>query len=124
MRCTYDPATRGGDAPDGRKVKGTIHWVSAAARRRRRGAPVRHLFTVPKPDDAEDYASVLNPNSLEVLTDAQGRAGAGRRCRRRRTSVRAHRLLRVRLARLRAGAPVFNRTVGLRDTWAKIESKG
>ena len=70
VRCTYDPDSRGGDSK-GRKVKGTIHWVSAA---HAVDAEVRlydTLFTVPKPDDAEDYASVLNPNSLEVLTGAK-----------------------------------------------------
>ena len=70
VHCAYDPDSRGGDSK-GRKVKGTIHWVSAA---HAVDAEVRlydTLFTVPKPDDAEDYASVLNPNSLEVLTGAK-----------------------------------------------------
>ena len=121
IRCTYDPATRGGDAPDGRRVKATLHWVSAA---HAIAAEVRlydRLFTHPNPAGApgeiEDH---LNPDSLEVLNDCQlepSLAGAevGDR---------------VQFERLgyfcvdpdrRAGAPVFNRTVTLRDTWAKIE---
>ena len=123
VHCTYDPDSRGGDSK-GRKVKGTIHWVSAA---HAVDAEVRlydTLFTVPKPDDAEDYASVLNPTSLEVLTGAKVEpALAG-------VPPETH----VQFERTgyfvsdwrdhTAARPVFNRAVGLRDTWAKIESKG
>ena len=69
VRCTYDPATRGGDAPDGRKVKVTMHWVSAA---RAREATVRlydRLFTVAEPDSEGDFKAHLNPHSLEIITD-------------------------------------------------------
>jgi glutaminyl-tRNA synthetase len=120
VRCTHDPATRGGDAP-GRKIKGTIHWVSAA---HAVDAEVRlydTLFTTPKPDDAEDMASVLNRKSLEVLAGVKvepALAGVapesrfqferlGYFCADWRDHTAAH--------------PVFNRTVGLRDTWGKIE---
>jgi len=68
VHCTYDPATRGGNAPDGRKVKGTIHWVSSA---HAIDAEVRlydRLFTVPEPDATGDFKSSLNPHSLEVVT--------------------------------------------------------
>jgi glutaminyl-tRNA synthetase len=122
VRCTYDPDSRGGDSK-GRKVKGTIHWVSA---RHALAAEVRlydTLFTVPKPDEAEDWASVLNPSSLDVVTGARvepalGSAASGDRFQFERTGyfvvdpdATPQRL-------------VFNRAVGLRDTWAKIESKG
>ena len=120
VRCTYDPDSRGGDSK-GRKVKGTIHWVSAP---HAVDAEVRlydTLFTVPKPDDAEDYTSVLNPGSLDVVTGAKvERALAGvapeTRVQFERTGYfvadwRDH----------SAARPVFNRAVGLRDTWAKIE---
>jgi glutaminyl-tRNA synthetase len=120
VRATYDPATRGGDAP-GRKIRGTIHWVSAP---HAVDAEVRlydTLFTVPKPDDAEDFASVLNPGSLEVIGEAKVERALG--------DVPPE--TRVQFERLgyfvadwhdsKPGAPVFNRTVGLRDTWGKIE---
>ncbi|MCO6436738.1 MAG: glutamine--tRNA ligase/YqeY domain fusion protein [Phycisphaerae bacterium] len=126
LRCTYDPATRGGDAPDGRKVKATIHWVSAS-----QGIPAEvrlyeQLFTKADPDEVEegnDYRANINPNSLEVLTDAvvepslRG-APAGSRYQFERIgyftvdpdSIPDH--------------PVFNRTVTLKDTWSKIAKKG
>jgi glutaminyl-tRNA synthetase len=124
LRCTYDPASRGGHSPDGRKVKGTIHWVSAA---HAVDAEVRlydTLFTKENPLDAEegeDFKNAINPNSLDVLTDCKlepGLAGAhpgglyqferqGYFCVDPIDSTR--------------GRLVFNRTVTLRDTWAKIE---
>ena len=71
LHCTYDPATRGGDAPDGRKVKATIHWVAAHQAIASEARLYSHLFMKPDPDDVEegkDYFSNLNPNSLEVTT--------------------------------------------------------
>jgi glutaminyl-tRNA synthetase len=122
VRCTYDPASRGGDA-GGRKVKGTIHWVSAS---HSLGAEARlydTLFTAPKPDEAEDFKSVLNPKSLEVLKGcrvepalAGVKAGA-------RFQFERQGYFCVDSRDSTPGRPVFNRTVGLRDTWAKIESK-
>ena len=122
VRCTYDPASRGGDA-GGRKVKGTIHWVSAF---HSLGAEARlydTLFTAPKPDEAEDFKSVLNPKSLEVLKGcrvepalAGVKAGA-------RFQFERQGYFCVDSRDSTPGRPVFNRTVGLRDTWAKIESK-
>ena len=82
IHCTYDPATRGGNAPDGRKVKSTIHWVSAA---HAVDAEVRlydNLFTIENPNDApegQDFTANLNPNSLEVLTRLQAGALARQR---------------------------------------------
>jgi glutaminyl-tRNA synthetase len=123
LRCTYDPATRGGNAPDGRKVKGTIHWVSAD---HAVSAEVRlydHLFTKPDPDDVsegQDYRANLNPNSLMVLTGAKlepSLAGAtpGARYQFERLGYFAVD------KETKPGALVFNRSVTLRDTWAKIE---
>jgi len=125
VRCTYDPATRGGDSPDGRKVKSTIHWVSAV---HAIDAEVRlydKLFSKEDPDQVEegqDFTANLNPQSLEVISHAKlepslANAPAGSR---------------YQFERLgyfcvdpdsRPGRPVFNRTVALKDTWAKIEKR-
>jgi glutaminyl-tRNA synthetase len=123
VRCTYDPATRGGDAPDGRRVKGTIHWVSA---QHAIPAEVRlydHLFTKANPSDDKDgldWKAHLNPGSLERIADAKvepSLAGAEPGTR--------YQFERVGYFTVdpdsRGGGLVFNRTVGLRDTWAKIE---
>ncbi len=121
LRCSYDPATRGGSSPEGRKVKATIHWVSAA---HALDAEVRlydRLFTVPDLHDAEegrDWKSYLNPNSLEVLKGCKVEPGLDR----------AAPLTAFQFERLgyfsvdpdsAAGSLVFNRTVPLRDTWAR-----
>ncbi len=126
VHCTYDPATRGGNTPDGRKVKGTIHWVSAA---QAAAAEVRlydHLFTKPDPDavaEGQDYKVNLNPDSLQRLTGCfvePSLLGA----------VPGSRFQFERLGYFSvdpdstAQQPVFNRTVSLVDTWAKIEKKG
>jgi glutaminyl-tRNA synthetase len=120
VRATYEPATRGGDAP-GRKIRGTIHWVSAA---HAVDAEVRlydTLLTAPRPDEVEDPVSILNPNSLEVLTGAKVERSLA-------TVEPETRLQFERLGYFVAdwhdaapGKPVFNRAVGLRDTWGKIE---
>ncbi len=119
VRCTYDPATRTG-TPDGRKVKGTIHWVSAQYTLPAEVRLYEQLFNVPRPDDAEDWKSALNPRSLEVLNNccvepSLANAAAGSHYQFERTGYftldpdsSAARL-------------VFNRTVSMRDTWAKIE---
>ncbi|MFA6435152.1 MAG: glutamine--tRNA ligase/YqeY domain fusion protein [Elusimicrobiales bacterium] len=125
VHCTYDPATRGGDAPDGRRIKGTIHWVSA---RHAFPAPVRlydALFTKRDPEDIEeghDYKENLNPASLEAL-NAYCEPGL-------KNAAPGSRFQFERLGYFYAdpkdsvpGAPVFNRTVTLRDTWGKIEKK-
>lgn len=121
VHCTYDPATRGGDAPDGRKVKSTIHWVSA---QHAIPAEVRlydQLFTVEKPDDAE-LDEIINPNSLEVIENAfvepaLGEAKLGESLQFERTGYFCLD------PDSRPGKPVFNRTVTLKDSWAKIEKK-
>jgi glutaminyl-tRNA synthetase len=122
LHCTYDPATRGGDAPDGRKVKATLHWVSAAHAVPAEVRLYDHLFAKPDPDDAPpggSYIDNLNPNSLEILADARLEPSLA--------SVAAGQ--RFQFERLgyfcvdpdaRPDAPVFNRTVSLRDTWARM----
>jgi glutaminyl-tRNA synthetase len=123
LRCTYDPATRGGWAPDGRQVKSTIHWVSAAHAIPAQVRLYDHLFLNPDPgadEDGGDLAASLNPKSLEVLTGCQlepGLAGAmpGSRYQFERQGYFCVDL------DTRPGALVFNRTVTLRDTWARIE---
>jgi glutaminyl-tRNA synthetase len=125
VHCTYDPATRGGNAPDGRKVKSTIHWVSAA---HAVDAEVRiydKLFTVEDPDQVEegqDFTANLNPNSLEVISDAKlepslAKAGVEDRYQFERLGYFCVD------ADSKPGKLVFNRTVALKDTWAKVEKK-
>ena len=123
LRCTYDPATRGGWAPDGRQVKSTIHWVSAAHAIPAQVRLYDHLFLNPDPgadEDGGDLAKSLNPKSLEVLRGCQlepSLAGAtpGSRYQFERQGYFCVDL------DTRPGALVFNRTVTLRDTWARIE---
>jgi glutaminyl-tRNA synthetase len=123
LRCTYDPATRGGNTPpDGRKVQATLHWVSAADAVSAEVRLYNQLFTSADPDVA-NFAADLNPSSLEVLADAKIEPAAagdnsadpvqferqGYFCRDMDSTP---------------GRPVFNRTVGLRDTWAKVSAGG
>ncbi|MBI4610702.1 MAG: glutamine--tRNA ligase, partial [Candidatus Rokubacteria bacterium] len=120
VRCTYDPATLGGDAR-GRKVKGTIHWVSAAHAVDAEVRLYENLFLRPKPDEEEDWKAALNPRSLEVLAGCKlepSLAGAspGSRYQLERQGYFCVDTKDSTPARL-----VFNRTVGLRDTWARIE---
>jgi glutaminyl-tRNA synthetase len=125
VHCTYDPATRGGNAPDGRKVKATIHWVSAA---HAIDAEVRiydKLFTKEDPNqvvEGQEFTANLNPGSLEVIADAKLEPSLDN------APIGA----RYQFERLgyfcvdpdsKPGRPVFNRTVALKDTWAKIEKK-
>ncbi|MCI0376576.1 MAG: glutamine--tRNA ligase/YqeY domain fusion protein [Gemmataceae bacterium] len=125
LRCTYDPATKGGNAPDGRKVKGTIHWVSVPHALEAEVRLYDHLFSQPYPEDVPEganYLDKLNPKSLEVvrgyLEPSLKNATPGSRyqferlgyfCADRKDS--------------KPGQPVFNRSVTLADTWAKIEKK-
>ena len=127
LHCTYDPATRGGNAPDGRKVKGTHPLGLGRARRRRRGAALRppvHQAATRTTCRGQDFTANLNPNSLEVADRLPARAEPGRRRARRALPVRAAGLLLRRPRTRTPGTPVFNRTVTLRDTWAKIEQAG
>ncbi|MHC5059717.1 MAG: glutamine--tRNA ligase/YqeY domain fusion protein [Planctomycetota bacterium] len=123
LHCTYDPATRGGDSPDGRKVKSTLHWVCAKNSLPARVQLYDHLFTKENPDDAAegaDFTSNLNPNSLQKLDNCQVEPSLGG----------AAALGRYQFERLgyfcvdpdsTSDRLVFNRTVTLRDSWAKIQ---
>jgi glutaminyl-tRNA synthetase len=124
LRCTYDPATRGGTTPDGRKVKSTIHWVSAAHAVPAEVRLYDNLFVKEDPNEVEegqDFTANLNPDSLQVLRDCQiepsvREAEPG-------TKFQFERLGYYCLDRDSAEKLVFNRTIGLRDTWAKIEKR-
>jgi glutaminyl-tRNA synthetase len=118
LRCTYDPATRGGNAPDGRKVKATIHWVDAAKSLRAEIRLYNPLFIRPDPGAGGDLMADLNPNSLEVLTGARlepslGEAKTGEAIQFERQGYFAAD------PDSASGKPVFNRTIGLRDSYAK-----
>jgi len=126
LHCTYDPATHGGDAPDGRKVKATLHWVSAAHALDVEGRLYDHLFTKPLPennDEGEDFMVNLNPKSLEVLPNIKIEP-----------SVKGAPVLRYYQFERQgyfcvdsdstAEKLVFNRTVALKDTWAKVQQRG
>ncbi len=126
LRCTYDPATRGGNAPDGRKVKGTIHWVSVA---KAASAEIRvydHLFKTEHPDDAlegKTFLDNINPDSLEIVRDAKlepslANAKAGEHFQFERLGY-----FFTDPVVSKPGKPVFNRTATLRDTWAKEAAK-
>jgi glutaminyl-tRNA synthetase len=125
LYCTYDPATRGGDAPDRRRVKATLHWVSAD---HALDAEVRlydHLFTQENPDDVpdgQDFTANLNPDSLKIQTG----------CKVEPSLKETHALDRYQFERVgyfctdpdsTPDKLIFNKTVGLRDTWAKIQKQ-
>jgi glutaminyl-tRNA synthetase len=123
LRCSYDPATRGGNAPDGRKVKATMHWLSAAESRPAEIRLYNQLFTNPNPD-AANFAGDLNPQSMEILSDARIEPAI----------AEANSSEPVQFERQgyfvpdpdsTPDRPVFNRTIGLRDTFAKeVGGKG
>jgi glutaminyl-tRNA synthetase len=127
LRCTYDPATRGGDAPDGRKVKATLHWVSAAHAVDGQVRLYDRLFVAEHPESAAEKAGqtfldLLNSASLEVLTGCKlepmlGEARPGTRYQFERLGYFAAD------PDGRPGVPVFNRTVSLKDTWAKVAAR-
>ncbi len=123
LRCTYDPATRGGDSPDGRKVKGTLHWVSVAHAVEAEVRLYDNLFKEPFPDEGGDYIANLNPDSLETvqakLEPSLGDKDTGYRCQFMRQGYFC-----VDSEESKPGAPVWNRTTTLRDSWAKVEGKG
>jgi glutaminyl-tRNA synthetase len=126
IHCTYDPKTRGGDAPDGRKVKGTIHWVSCRHAIQTEVRLYDNLFSKRDPNDipeGKDFTANLNHNSLEILSacplePSLKNAKAGSRYQFERLGY-----FTVDSQDSTAGKPVFNRTVTLRDSWAKIEKK-
>jgi glutaminyl-tRNA synthetase len=123
LRCTADPATRGGNTPDGRRVRGTIHWVAAAHSLPAEVRLYNPLFTRPDPGADGDFFADLNPNSLEILSDtriepAAAEAAVGE-------AVQFERQGYFCLdPDSYSGRLVFNRTIGLRDSWAKAQSSG
>ena len=122
LRCRYDPATRGGNAPDGRKVKGTLHWVSAAHALRAEVRLYDRLFTDPKPDANQpgaDWRDCLNPNSMRVIKGACLEPSLREAEAEERFQFERLGYFCVDNKDSAPGKPVFNRTVGLRDSWAK-----
>jgi len=127
LHCTYDPASRGGESPDGRKVKATLHWVSAAHAVPAEVRLYDNLFTKSDPEDVaagEDFRKNLNPDSLQILPDCQLEPHLA-------TVIPGERIQFERLGYFcvdtkdsRPGSLVFNRTVTLKDTWARIEKGG
>jgi glutaminyl-tRNA synthetase len=123
LRCTYDPATRGGDAPDGRKVKGTLHWVSAEHSLPAEVRLYDHFFVKENPNEVaegKDFTNYINPKSLETLPDCRVEPSLadtkpGGRCQFERLGYFC-----VDAKESKPDALIFNRTVTLRDTWAKI----
>jgi glutaminyl-tRNA synthetase len=125
VHCTYDPATRGGNAPDGRKVKATIHWVSAAHAADAEVRIYENLFLKENPSDVaegEDALDHLNPNSLEVIAGAKLEPSLA-------SAAVGSRYQFERLGYFcvdpdsKPGKQVFNRSIALKDTWAKVEKK-
>ena len=121
LRCTYDPATKGGNAPDARKVKATMHWLPVAQSLPAEIRIYNQLFAKPSPD-AANFAADLNPLSLEILKDARVEAAIAKT-----NSSDAMQFERqgyfVRDKDSTLDRPVFNRTIGLRDTFAKEVGK-
>jgi glutaminyl-tRNA synthetase len=125
VHCTYDPASKGGNSPDGRKVKSTIHWVSAAHAVDAEARIYENLFNREDPSDVElgkDVLDNLNPNSLEIIADAKVEPSLA-------NPTAGARYQFERLGYFCAdpdsapGKPVFNRTVALKDAWARAEKK-
>jgi glutaminyl-tRNA synthetase len=126
IHCTYDPVTRGGDSPDGRKVKATLHWVSAAHALEAEVHMYDHLFIKPDLGDEEeglDFKAYMNPNALEILNSCCIEPGLA-------DAVPGSHYQFERQGYFcvdpdsKTDKLVFNRTVSLRDTWAKIEKSG
>jgi glutaminyl-tRNA synthetase len=123
LRCTYDPATRGGNAPDGRKVKATIHWVSAAHSIPAEVRLYNPLFTKPDPSGGEGFSADLNPNSLELLAEARLEPALAEAKTEQPIQFERHGYFCLDRDSS-SGKLVFGRTIGLRDTWAKEKATG
>ena len=122
LRCTYDPASKGGNSPDGRKVQATLHWVSVADAAPAEVRLYNPLFAKPDPD-AGNFAADLSPNSLEVLSGAMVEPALAADNSPEPVQFERQGYF-CRDADSKPGKPVFNRTVGLRDTWAKVSAGG
>jgi glutaminyl-tRNA synthetase len=124
LRCTYDPATRGGSAPDGRKVKGTIHWVSEAHSIQAEVRLYDRLFNVEFPGSGDsDYLKQINPDSLVVLKDARLEPSLANAEPEARYQFERQGYFCADRLDTKPGKPVFNRTVTLKDSWAKEQGK-
>ncbi len=124
LRCTYDPATKGGNAPDGRKVKATLHWVSAAQAVAAEVRFYNHLFTTPEPGaGGGDFLGDLNPESLEILPHCRLEPGLAALAPGETVQFERQGYF-CKDTATTPGHLVFNRTVALRDNWAKIQAKG
>lgn len=122
LRCTYDPATKGGNAPDGRKVKGTIHWVSAQHALEAEVRLYDRLFNDPKPDSSKhdkDWKACLNPESITILNHAKLEPSLAEVTINAQFQFERLGYFNVDSKDSVTGKPVFNRTISLRDTWAK-----
>ena len=122
IECEYDPNTKGGYAPDGRKIKGTIHWVSSSNSFKTQVNLFNNLFTVEKPDEYDSIKEVINPNSIEIFHNAQIEnnlleASPGDKFQFERLGYFC-----VDKINITNNLPIFNRTVTLRDSWGKIQS--
>ena len=128
LHCTYDPESLGGSSPDGRRVQATLHWVSAAHAVDAEVRLYEHLFVTPEPgsgeDDDADYKSDLNPNSLTVLTSCKVEPSLAGAVRGSRYQFERQGYFCVDTVDSTNGNLVFNRTVPLRDSWARIEQAG
>jgi glutaminyl-tRNA synthetase len=126
VRLRYDPATRGGDSPDKRKVKGTLHWVSAEHALEAEVRLFEHLFRVPHPEDVpegSDFLANLRPDSERRMSACKLEPSLGEARPEQRFQFERHGYFCLDPRASRPGRPVFLRTVALRDTWAKIEQK-
>ena len=121
LHCTYDPETRGGWSSDGRMVKGTLHWVSAAHAVKAEVRLYDHLFTKPDPEEGGNFKQNLNPKSMEVLSDCLVESALTNAIPGSRYQFLRQGYFCVDPDSTKDGSPIFNRTVTLRDTWAKIE---
>jgi glutaminyl-tRNA synthetase len=122
IHCTYDPTTKGGDSADGRKVKSTIHWVSAAHSLPAEVREYERLFTIENPDDNEELSSIINPTSLVVKPSSRVEASLGNTTPGDKFQFERIGYFCTDLTSTKEKL-VFNRTVTLKDSWAKIEKK-
>src|SRR5262249_27975798 len=123
VHCTYDPATRGGDAPDGRKVKSTLHWVSAAHAVEAEVRLYDRLFAAEYPDREENFLNALNGNSLTIVQGCKLEPSLANAQPGDRGQLERQGQFSVDPKLSKPGALVFNRIVGLKDSWAKIEKR-
>ncbi len=124
LRCTYDPESVGGSTPDGRRVRGTLHWVSAPHSIEAEVRLYDYLLVDPdgeSEEDSRDFISLLNPDSLQVITDCRVEPSLAEAAPGSRFQFERQGYFCVDARESKAGAPVFNRTVSLRDSWARIE---